>query len=161
MTIPTASADDILNEMEALISYLSAEFPDAQFVRQMIPKDPQPGTFVVAFQNSSPRRETALTYVDTREWQIIYIAGTRPIDNAEVLRNLTKVQKLTYANQRMAIPINDGSLRYMRVTGFNFGQPAELEGGNKAGLAILTTEVRKARDYETYEKIMEVQIRRG
>ena len=159
--LPIATADDILNELEALVTLFTDAFPDAQIVRQNIPREPQPDTFVIAFQSANTETETALSYVNTREWQIIYVSGTSESDSANVLRALGSAEKLLVGNPRMVIPINDGSLRYMRISGYSTSQVAELEDGNKAGLAILQTEVRKARDLPTYEKIMETGVRRG
>lgn len=157
--LPTATEDDILNEMEALVTLFSDAFPDATIVRQNIPKEPAPDTFVIAFQGDGTENETVLTYVETREWQIIYVSGTAESDSANVMRALNKAKKLTIGNPRMVIPIDDGSMRYMRVSNFGISQVAELEDEQKSGLGVLQTTVRKARDIETYDKIMEAGVR--
>ncbi|MFZ4454334.1 hypothetical protein [Salibacterium aidingense] len=159
--LPTATEDDILNELNALVTLFSDAFPDAKIIRQTLPRQPEPNTFVIRFQSASIENETALTYVETREWQIIYVSGTAETDDQNVFRALRRSEKLTIGDPRMVIPINDGSLRYMRVANFGISQVAELEGEQKSGLGVLQTTVRKARDIETYEKITETGVRRS
>ncbi|MFD2704632.1 hypothetical protein [Salibacterium lacus] len=157
--LPTATEDDIINEMEAIITHFSAAFPDATFVRQNIPEQPDPDTFVIVFQGESTSTETSLTYAAERDWQVIYVSGTDENDSANVMRALGRAEKLTVGDPKMVIPINDGSMRYMRVGNFGISQVAELEGGQKSGLGVLQTVVRKARDIQAYEKIMEAGVR--
>lgn len=158
--LPAANADDILAELESVLTYIRGIFPDAHYERQNVPRQPQSDTFIIRFQNANVRQETALSYVDTREWQVIYIGRKEAYEVAEVLTKMNGIKRKLFGDMRLAIPIAD-SLRYMRMTGFSFGQPVKTEDGNHAIVGVLTTEVRKARDIEAYEKIMKAGVRRG
>lgn len=158
MSLPNVTANDLLNELESVLTYIRDIYDDSRYERQNVPTSPQANTFVIRFQNARTQAETALTYVDIREWQIIYISGTKSSDVAEVLTRMNGIKRHTAGAFRQVIPINDGSLRYMRVGSFSFGQPFKLENGNHAIIGVLTTEVRKARDFPSYEKIMKAGV---
>lgn len=158
MTLPNAKPNDLLNELEAVLSYIRGVYPTSGYERQNMPLQPQANTFVIRFQNSGTRQETALSYVDTREWQIVYIGGIQPFDVGDVLTKAEGVKRHTAGAFRQVIPVNNEDLRYMRVGSFSFGQPFKLEGGNHAVIGVLTTEVRKARDLPAYEKILQAGV---
>ncbi len=158
--LPTANADDILAELESVLSYICEYSPTSTFERQNIPLQPQADSFIIRFQNASSRQETAISYVDTREWQIVYIGGKEAHEVADVLAKMNGVKRKVLGDVRVAIPVAD-SLRYMRVTGFSFGQPVKTEDDRHAIVGVLTTDVRKARDIASHEKIMKAGVRRG
>lgn len=159
MTLPNAQVNDLLNELESVLSYIRDIYDDSRYERQNVPTSPQGNTFVIRFQNARTQQETALSYVDIREWQIVYIGGTQAMDVAEVMTRMNGIKRHIAGAFRQVIPINDDSLRYMRVGSFSFGQPFKMENGNHAIIGVLTTEVRKARDLPSYEKIMRAGVR--
>ncbi|MDR7001563.1 hypothetical protein [Neobacillus niacini] len=101
-------------------------------------------------QYNDTQTETRFSYRNDREFQLIYF-GKSSVDV------LTKVDELSrlFNNGNFAIPIRD-SLRYIRVKGFSFTTPFKSASGVNAVIAVLQTETREARDFETYEKIMSV-----
>lgn len=158
--LPTANADDILFELDSVVEYIREYSPDSIILKQNVPLKPKKDTFVIRFQNASVVEETAISYVDTREWAIVYIGGDQSNDVSDVLTKMNGIKRKVYGDIRRVIPIKN-NLRYMRAKGFTFGQTVRMENGNHAAVGILTTEVRKARDLETYEKIMRTGVRRG
>lgn len=167
MDLVKASADDIVKEIEAVANFIAPLFSlqPSDVYLQRVPDQPKSNELSVLFQNASTQQETALTYVDVREWQIIYFGepeSTHPAD-PNALMAMERIKKHTFGAVRQAIPIDDGSLRYMRIqnNGFTFGAPVKTEDGRWASLGVLRTEVRRARDYEVYQKIMDTGVRRG
>mgnify|MGYP001164609927 FL=1 len=164
VTLVKASPDDIITELESVANFVSKIFDDEPIMYyQHVPKQPEEGSISVIFQNATVEQETALTYVDIREWQII-VFGKKDTEIAAdpgVLRAMESIKKATIGAARQVIPLNDGSLRYMRIVnnGFSYGMPVKTEDGRWASVGILQTEVRRARDFETYKKIMEAGVR--
>jgi hypothetical protein len=85
-----------------------------------------------------------------RDYQVVYFGS----DSADVLTKMDDFSRKVM-NGQIVIPIT-GSLRYIRVEGFNFSQPFKTEGGVDACLGVLQTQVREARDQATFDKIMHV-----
>lgn len=140
----------IVNELNSIYDFLKAAYPTATIERQDVPESPVANTFVVRLQYNDTQTETRYSYRNDREFQLIYF-GKSSVDV------LTKVDELSrqFNNGKFAIPIRD-SLRYIRVKGFSFTTPFKSASGVDAVIAILQTETREARDFETYEKIMSV-----
>jgi hypothetical protein len=62
-------------------------------------------------------------------------------------------------NRDAMIPLTDGSLRYIRINSFGFGIPVQTESGLFSIVGVMPTELRQARDQETYQKIMQINTR--
>lgn len=149
-----AQAVDIISEMTSIKDFIAEKYPDVSIVLQNVPEQPVPSTLVIRFQNDNREVETGFGVVAKREYQLIYF-GERAPDVLTVMDGLSR--KFLYG--RTVIPIKD-SLRYIRVAGFSFGQIFKTEQANiDASIGVLQTEVREARDQETYDKIMKVYAR--
>lgn len=158
-----ASPDDIITELESVAGFIGSIFDNPVIYFQRIPEQPSAGDFSVIFQNSTTEQETALSYVDVREWQIIAF-GEKDVDapaDPNVMAKMEAIKRATVGAVRQVIPLSDESLRYMRIVnnGFSYSAPVKTEDGRWACVGVLQTEVRRARDYETYEKIMQAGIR--
>jgi hypothetical protein len=140
----------VVNEINSVYDFVKAQYPTSTIARQDVPKEPSPNTFVVRAQHSDSKTETRASFINSREFQLIYF-GTNSVDV------LTKVDELNrlFLNDKFAIPIRD-SLRYIRVKGFSFGTALKSAGGVDYVIGVLQTETREARDLPTYEKIMSV-----
>ena len=144
----------IINEMASIKDFIADKFPDVNIILQNVPEQPIPSTLVIRFQRDNREVETGFGIIANREYQLIYF-GERAPDVLTKMDGLSR--KFLYG--RTVIPIKD-SLRYIRVVGFNFGQIFKTEQNNiEACIGVLQTEVREARDQQTYDKIMNVYAR--
>lgn len=145
---------DLLNEMVSIKEFIKEVLPDADIKLQNVPEKPTPNTLVIRFQNDNREVETAFHVVAEREYQIICYGDKAP----EVLTKMDGLsRKFLYG--RTIIPIKN-SLRYIRVAGFSFGRIFKTEQDNlEACIGVLNTEIREARDQQTYDKIMQVSAR--
>jgi hypothetical protein len=144
----------IINEIASIKDFISEKFPDVGIVLQNVPEQPVPSTLVIRFQRDNREIETGFGVVANREYQLIYF-GERAPDVLTKMDGLSR--KFLYG--RTVIPIKN-SPRYIRVVGFNFGQIFKTEQNNiEACIGVLQTEVREARDQQTYDKIMNVYAR--
>ncbi len=149
-----AQAVDIISEMTSIKGFITEKYPDVSVVLQNVPEQPVPSTLVIRFQNDNREVETGFGVVAEREYQLIYF-GERAPDVLTTMDGLSR--KFLYG--RTVIPIKN-SMRYIRVAGFNFGQIFKTEQDNiEACIGVLQTEVREARDQETYDKIMKIYAR--
>jgi len=167
-------ASDIVTELESVAAFVGDIFPEATVYYQRVPKKPETGDVAVRFENMTVEQETALTYVDIREWQII-VFGEKEVESPadpDLLSKMDKITRATVGAMRQVIPLDadiigapetyDGRpLRYMRiaVNGFSYSAPVKTEDDRWACVGILRTEVRRARDLPTYEKIMRSGVR--
>lgn len=151
---PKGATTDIVNEMVSIGDFIKEKFPGVHIYFQNIPKNPTPNTFVVRFQNDSRSLETGFGIIAQREYQLICFEERAP----DILTKMDGLsRKLLY--KRTVIPIKD-SLRYIRIAGFGFGQIFTTEQNNiEACIGVLQTEVREARDQETFNKVMNVYAR--
>ncbi|WP_180229999.1 hypothetical protein [Bacillus sp. AFS073361] len=115
-----------------------------------MPSSPKANTFVVRIQYTDSKTETRASFLNDREFQLIYF-GTSSVD---VLTKADELNRL-FQNDRFVVPIRD-SLRYIRVKGFSYGAAFKSASGVDSLIAIMQTETREARDFETYEKITSV-----
>ena len=115
-----------------------------------VPQEPAANTFVIVSQYSDIKTETGASYVNDREFQLIYY-GTSSVDVLTKMNELS--QKLN--NDEKLIPIR-GSSRYIRVKGFNFGSVFKSQSGIPYSIAVMQTETREARDLPTYDQITAV-----
>ncbi len=140
--------------MASVKDFIAEKYPDVNTILQNVPEQPTSNTLVIRFQRDNREIETSFGVVAEREYQIIYF-GERAPDVLTVMDGLSR--KFLYG--RTVIPIKN-SLRYIRVAGFNFGQIFKTEQDNiEACIGVLQTEVREARDQQTYDKIMKVYAR--
>lgn len=143
-----------ITEMESIKEFITEEFDDVNVILQNVPKQPQPNTFVLQFQNDNRERETSYHLRLNREYRVIYFD-----DRADkILERMNYVSKL-FLYGRLVIPIKD-SLRYIRVENFGYSEIFKTESDEvEACIGTLQTELREAKDLKTYEKIMEVYVR--
>ena len=140
--------------MASVKDFIAEKYPDVNTILQNVPEQPTSNTLVIRFQRDNREIETSFGVVAEREYQIIYF-GERAPDVLTVMDGLSR--KFLYG--RTVIPIKN-SLRYIRVAGFNFGQIFKTEQDTiEACIGVLQTEVREARDQQTYDKIMKVYAR--
>ena len=90
--------------------------------------------------------------------------GEKEVDHPAdpvLISKMDTIKRATVGAVRQVIPLTDGSLRYMRISvnGFSYSAPVKTDDDRWACVGILRTEVRRARDLPTYEKIMETGIR--
>ena len=141
--------------MKSIRDFLKERFEDVSVVLQNVPETPTKKQFVIQFQNNASERETSFTVRTQREFRVIYFDEQAP----NVFERMDKLNRL-FLYGRLIIPITD-SLRYIRVATFSFGEifKTEQDENIEACIGVLTTEIREARDYKQYEKIMEVYSR--
>jgi hypothetical protein len=141
------------NELVSVADFIRATYPTSTVLQQNVPLTPNPNTFVVRFQNDEREVSSGGAIKANREYQIIYIDAKAP----DILTKMDAIsRKCLYG--RLVIPIK-GSLRYIRVNGFSFGQILDTENDLEACIGVLQTEIREARDMEAYQKIMNVNAR--
>lgn len=155
------SANDIVNELESVVDFLRAVYPDSTYYYQSIPEQPAEGDVGVRYQNSpDPRQETAISYVEQREWQVVFFGAKASENKRQLPLQFVRQMQKQAINKRMVIPIKatEGQepLRYMRIGSFSFGPVQETEDGRDVVIGVMTTDIRTARDLESYEKIMAV-----
>ena len=140
----------VVNELNSIYDFLKATYSTATIERQDVPGIPVANSFVVRLQYNDTQTETRFSYRNDREFQAIYFGKS----SVDVLIKVDELSRL-FNNGNFAIPIRD-SLRYIRVKGFSFTAPFKSASGVDAVIAVMQTETREARDFETYEKIMSV-----
>lgn len=159
-------AHTIVDEMEAILAWLRAEFPEIptdQFGLQEIPEKPPVDSFYLRFQNDNREHVTSNSIVTRREYQVIHfnaLPGVRPQKGVDLLSRMDALsRKLIFG--RMVIPINEESRRYIRIDSFSFGNVLDTEdtGTLKAVIGVLNVESRSARDAQSYEKIRQIYAR--
>lgn len=143
----------ITTELEAIESYIKTIYPTYEIDLQKVPKKPTPNSFVISFQRGTPETETGYSFRNDREFQVVYF-GT---DIVDTLNTMGDLQNKVYDD--LLIPLNDGSLRYLRLGSFSLSQPFETENGLDAIIGVLEASVRQARGQEHYEKIQSVYAR--
>lgn len=158
-----STASDIITELEAVSGFIGDLFEGATVYYQRVPEKPNTGDIAVRFENTTTQQETAISYVDIRDWQII-VFGDKEVDkpaDPELLSKMDTIKRATVGAMRQVIPLSDGSLRYLRiaVNGFSYSAPVKTEDDRWACVGMLRTEVRRARDIETYDKIMQSGVR--
>jgi hypothetical protein len=145
----------IVNEVNSVGAFVKALFPTVDVVKQTVPTAPKANTFVVRVLHDQRSTETLSSMLVERDYQIVYFGS----DTIDVLTKMDDLSRKVM-NGTIMIPIT-GSLRYIRVEGFNFSQPFKTEGNVDACLGVLQTQVREARDQATFEKIMKVGVQIG
>lgn len=144
----------LITDITSIEDFVKSAFPSAATYKQDVPRKPAPNTFVIRFLSDSRELETTKTYRIDREYQVIYIGTDAP----DVLTQMDSLSKALY--QTKLIPLNDDSLRYIRVESFSISQPFREETADLyACIGVLSTEIREARDQATYDKIMHVYSR--
>lgn len=141
----------LVNEINSIYDYLRGMYPTATIVRQDIPATPVADTFVVASQYSDIKTETSASFLNDREFQLIYYG-------ASSVAVLTRFDELTTKakNGRFIIPIR-GSSHYIRVKGFSYGSVFTTQAGTlKYSIAVMQTETRDMRELPESEKIRTV-----
>lgn len=145
----------VVNEVNSVGAFVKAIFPTVDVVKQTVPTVPKANTFVVRVFHDQRSTDTLSSMLVERDYQIVYF-GT---DAGDVLTKMDAFSRKVM-NGTIMIPIT-GSLRYIRVEGFNFSQPFKTEGNVDACLGVLQTQVREARDQAQYEKIAKVSVATG
>jgi hypothetical protein len=143
---------DLTLELDSVASDLLKEFPEVA-VRYDVPIEPQAGTFVIRSQHSDLSVESRYTFRIERDYQLIYYSAD-PQDAIEIMNRYAR----RCLKGNTLIPILDDSLRYIRINSFGYGLPVKTEMGLYMVMAMMPTELRQARDQETYQKIMKVQF---
>lgn len=141
----------LINELNSIYDYLHDMYPTATIVRQDVPASPVADTFVIVSQYTDIKTETSASFLNDREFQMIYYG-------ASSVAVLTRLDELTTKakNGRFIIPIR-GSSRYIRVNGFSHGSVFTTQAGTlKYAIAVMQTETRDMRELPKYEKIMTV-----
>ena len=151
----------IVNEMVSIADFIGELYEENTVLLQNVPENPQSGTFLIQFQNDNRERISALAISGNREYRVIYFGDQAP----DVLKKMDGLSRLFLYGRRV-IPIKDeeneeGSLRYIRVMDFSFGEIFKTVQNEdvEACIGVLQTQTKEARDVETYEKIMEVYTR--
>jgi hypothetical protein len=142
----------VVNEVNSIYDFLKVAYSNATVERQDVPESPKADTFVVRLQNNDTQTETRASYLNSREFQLIYFGNS----SVDVLSKVDELNRL-FNNGKFAIPIR-GSLRYIRVKGFSFTTPFKSASGIDAVIAVIQTETREARDFEAFEKITSVNL---
>ncbi len=143
----------LINELVAIEAFIKRTFPTAITEKQTVPKVPKVNTFVIRLQNDERTLETPAHYRIEREYQIVYFGAKSP----DVLAAMDALSTAVY--QSNTIPMNDGSLRYVRTESFSFSMPFETDGGLYAAIGVLSAETREARTQAVYDKIMKINTR--
>lgn len=142
----------LLDEMEAIVTFIEQLYPDRLVDRQKIPLDPPLGNFVVRFTSDSREIETASSVRNNRIWDIVYF-GHDVRDTLEVMDKLMTV----CADQRLMIPIPD-TLSYLRVKSVSFSKPFINENTIDVIIGVFITETRTALSQEHYETVQKASI---
>jgi hypothetical protein len=140
-------------ELDSVASVVETEFPGSA-IKYMVPKEPKTDTFSIRPQKSDLSTESLFTFRIERLYQLIYFSN----DAQKALDVMDKLSRRLLSGTTL-IPLNDGSLRYIRIGSFSFSDPVETESGLSAVLATMPTELRQARDQKEFEKIMRVSVR--
>lgn len=142
----------VIDEINSVYDYVKAMYPTASIARQDVPQEPAANTFVIVSQYSDIKTETGASYVNDREFQLIYY-GTSSVDV------LTKMSELSRKlnNDEEIIPLRRSS-RYIRVKGFSYGSVFKSQSGIPYSIAVMQTETREARDLPTETKISDVSV---
>lgn len=145
---------DLVTGIISVEDFVRSNFSTSLTEKQTVPKKPTPDLFVIRFQNSTSKTETRFHTIQEIEWQILYFGSSE----ADALTKMDGLRRASL-NNKIAIPLNDGSLRYLRVESFTFSQPFKNENDLDTIIGVLSTTLREARDQETYEKITQVHSR--
>lgn len=141
----------LLNEINSIYDYLHTQYPMATIARQDVPASPIANTFVIVSQYSDIKTETSVSFLNDREFQLIYF-GASSVDVITTMDNLTIKAK----TDQFVIPIR-GSSHCIRVKGFSYGSVFATQAGTlKYAIAVMQTETRDMRELPEYEKIMTV-----
>lgn len=143
----------LLVELDSVASDLMIEFPDSA-IKYEIPKEPQSNTFIVRAQVNDFSTESRFTFRIERAYQIIFYHD----DPQAALETMDRLARRCLKGEAM-IPILDDSLRYIRINSFGYALPVKTESELFSIMAVMPTELRQARDLETYQKIMKVNTR--
>lgn len=141
----------VSNDLQSIVDVIKTMFPTSTVIKSNVPDTPPTNSFVVRILSNGTESETAFHMRNDRDYQVIYF-GT---DSGDILTKIDTIDKKL--NSDLRIPIN-GSLRYIRVTGFSYGMPFKTESGVNAIISVLRTEVREARDQVAYDKIANLYV---
>lgn len=143
---------DILIELESFVDYILALNPTSQIERQNVPRTVEDDLFVIRFQNHDPEEINHAFRKVQREYQLLYFSK----DVQTTIQKIEQLEKQTFQS-RFVIPLKN-TLRYMTLVGggFSFSQPFQTENDLYGINAVIRVEMHKARDFETYQKIMRV-----
>ncbi|MGG4142965.1 hypothetical protein ABEW34_07515 [Paenibacillus algorifonticola] len=142
----------VVNELESIEAFVKATFPDALTEKQVVPRQPYSGLFVIRLINDGRATETYQHYRADRDYQIIYFGA----QIADVLTKMDVLSSVLY--DRNLIPINASS-RYLRVGAFSFAQPFETDGDLFASIGVLRAQVRERRTQTDVPLIGEVRTK--
>ena len=143
----------ILTHIDSVASFVQAFFPEVE-VKYFIPKEPKENTLVIRAPATDLATETRYSIRTERDYQLVYYTS----DIGSALERMDVLSRKVM-DGRAVIPINDGSMRYIRVGSFSYGYPVETEGGLFAIIGVMPTETRQARTQETYEQIQKIATR--
>lgn len=147
----------VKDEINSIYDFLKTMYSTATIARQDVPSQPTANTFVIRSQYESTTKETALSALSGREYQLIYY-GTSSLDA------LAKKDEIAKAllNADYAIQIR-GSDRYIRVRGFNFGTVYTSANGVPYIFGVMQTESRDARELPTYKTVagIDTSVKQG
>lgn len=143
----------LIAELDSVAAAVSAVLPDID-IKYSVPNDPKSGHFIIRTQRNELTAESRTIFRIERLYQLLYYA-----EHSEIaLDQIDKLSRHFMAGTTL-IPINDGSLRYIRIGSFSFSDPVENESGLKVIIAMMPTELRQARDQATFEKIASIHAR--
>ncbi|KYC67174.1 hypothetical protein B4100_3810 [Heyndrickxia coagulans] len=126
-------------------------YPTATIVRQDVPASPVADTFVIVSQYTDIKTETGASFLNDREFQLVYYGAS----SAAVFTRFDDLETKA-KNGQFVIPLR-GSSRYIRVKGFSYGSVFATQTGTlKYAIAVMQTETRDMRELPEYEKIMTV-----
>lgn len=138
----------LINELNSIYDYLHDMYPTATIVRQDVPASPVADTFVIVSQYTNIKTETGASFLNDREFQLIYYGASSAAVFTRFDDLATKAK-----NGQFVIPLR-GSSRYIRVKGFSYGSVFATQAGTlKYAIAVMQTETRESRDLPTYEPV--------
>ncbi|WP_061564899.1 hypothetical protein [Heyndrickxia coagulans] len=141
----------LINELNSIYDYLHDMYPTATIVRQDVPASPVADTFVIVSQYTDIKTETGASFLNDREFQLVYYGAS----SAAVFTRFDDLETKA-KNGQFVIPLR-GSSRYIRVKGFSYGSVFATQTGTlKYAIAVMQTETRDMRELPEYEKIMTV-----
>lgn len=143
----------ILSELDSVASFITQAFPSSA-IKYDIPNEPKANTFVIRTQSTDVQTESRMHVRIERTYQLIFYSD----DVQTAFETMDRLSFLTMDGNAL-IPLNDDSLRYIRVESFSFGNPLETESGLHVVIGVMPTQVRTARTQEIFAKIAEIGTR--
>lgn len=130
---------NVVDYISSLSDFIQFVSPDSTVIKQNVPKDPSPNTFITRVQKNTRSLETGYHSLVELEFQVVYYGA----DILDTLNKIESVSQVIFDNHIM-IPIN-GTNSYMTIDSFSYSEPVKNVNNVDMVLGILTAEVREAR----------------